>query len=216
MAKSFDEFLPLLRKRAYQTCEEHPDVAHDCLHIDRVVANALFIAKKENGDLAIVLPAAYLHDCIHIEKDDPRRSIASRLAKEEGLRFLESIAYPTEKLDQIGHAIEAHSFTANLKCKTLEAQIVQDADRLDGLGSVGLARMFAVSSRLNRSFYNAEDPLCRQRTPDDKLWGIDHFFVKLVKIASTLNTPSAQAEGRLRLENMAIFLKEFERELHPS
>jgi uncharacterized protein len=213
MKASFDSFLPQIRNFAYQSCVDSGDISHDELHLDRVVSNALMLAKEEEADLAIVIPAAYLHDCFVVEKNDPRRSQASKLSAEKAIEFLKSISYPEEHFDAISHAIEAHSFSANIEARTLEAQIVQDADRLDGLGSVGLARMFSVSARLTRPYYDSTDPLCRNRQPDDQKWALDHFFVKLVHTAAKLNTRSALDEGRKRIESMALFLQEFEREI---
>src|SRR5690349_5044237 len=85
------------------------DPAHDVDHIRRVVANARALAAHEQADLAVVLPAAWLHDCVSVPKSSPVRSQASRLAGRAALEFLRSIGYPTEHLPAIQHAIEAHS-----------------------------------------------------------------------------------------------------------
>jgi len=211
---NFDNFLKSIRIFAFEKAAELNDVSHDRYHIDRIVKNALTISKTEEADLAIVMPAAYLHDCVNFEKNDPRRKESSKHAADAAVDFLASIQYPEKYFKDISHAIHAHSFSANVATQSLEAKIVQDADRLDALGVIGFARMISVSTRLGRPFYQPNDPLCRSRKPDDQKWALDHFFVKLVKVAENLNTESAKVEGRKRLESMAVLLGDWERELH--
>src|SRR5689334_22695757 len=112
------------------------DAAHDLEHIRRVVTNARTLAVQAPADLAVVLPAAWLHDCVNVAKGSPLRSQASVLAGRAAVQFLETIGYPAQHLPAIQHAIEAHSFSANITPQTREAQVVQDADRLDALGAV--------------------------------------------------------------------------------
>ena len=108
------------------------DPAHDVAHFKRVVATAKKLAIEENAKIEVILPAAWLHDYINIPKNDPRRSQASRLAAAAAIEYLKSVNYPNEYMDEIRHAIEAHSFSANIEATTIEAKIVQDCDRLDG------------------------------------------------------------------------------------
>lgn len=110
-------------------------------------------------------------------------------------------------------AIEAHSFSAKIAPKTPEAKIVQDADRLDGLGAIGLARCFATAGLLKRPFYSAQDPFCDERTPDDSKFTVDHFFNKLFKTAETLQTKSGFEEGQRRVDFLRIFLNKLKTEL---
>lgn len=182
------------------------DPAHDLLHFQRVVTLAKKLCEQEGGQLEIVIPAAWLHDLVIVPKDSPLRSQASRLSAEKTIEFLRSIDYPAKFYDGIAHAIEGHSFSANIEVKTLEARIVQDADRLDGLGAIGIARCFATAGLLKRSFYSAKDPFCDLRTPDDSQFTVDHFFKKLFKTAETLKTISGMKEGQRRLEFMRNYL----------
>ncbi len=189
------------------------DPAHDLLHFKRVVKLAKDICHKEGGKPEVVIPAAWLHDFVIVPKNDPRRSQASRLSAEAAIEYLRQLSYPEVFLDEIGHAIAAHSFSARIETKTLEAQIVQDADRLDGLGATGIARCFATAGLMKRAFYADLDPFCQERKPDDGQYTIDHFFVKLFKTAQTLNTPSAREEGTRRVEVMKRYLADFEKEI---
>lgn len=189
------------------------DPAHDVLHFKRVVQTARRLAGEEGGRLEIVLPAAWLHDLVWVQKSDPRRSQASRLSAQAALEFLSQIGYPAEFHAEIAHAIEAHSFSGGIEPQTLEAKIVQDADRLDAVGAVGIARCFATAGLLSRPLYSDDDPFCQERKPDDLKFTIDHFFVKLLNLADRLQTESGRREGHRRLLTMRGFLDEFRYEI---
>ena len=175
------------------------DPAHDLAHFKRVVVMAKRIAEAEGANMDIVVPAAWLHDLVIVPKSDPRRSQASRMSGEAAIQFLEEIGYPREHHAQIAHAIEAHSFSANIEPRSKEAAVVQDADRLDGIGAIGVARCFATAGLMKRAFYSSDDPFCETRTPDDKQFTIDHFYVKLFKTAETLKTAAGREEGKRRV-----------------
>jgi len=189
------------------------DPAHDFLHLERVLTNAWQICEAEKGRWEIVEPAAWFHDFVVIRKDDPRRSQASQISAQAAIEYLKSIQYPSQYLEEIAHAIEAHSFSANIKPKTLEAKIVQDADRLDGLGAIGIARCFASAGLLKRAFYSAEDAFCEAREPNDRLFTVDHFYQKLFRTVETLQTESARKEGLKRAQRMKIFLEGLKAEM---
>ncbi|MBY0443832.1 MAG: HD domain-containing protein [Burkholderiales bacterium] len=189
------------------------DPAHDLLHFKRVVQLAKKIGKEENAQLEVLIPAAWLHDFVIVPKDSPLRSRASKLSAEGAIEFLSSIEYPAEFYPAIAHAIEGHSFSANIEVTTLEAQIVQDADRLDGLGAIGIARCFATAGLLKRAFYADHDPFCAIRAPDDAQFTIDHFYKKLFKTAETLKTKAGKAEGQRRIEIMKNYLAALETEI---
>ena len=105
------------------------------------------------------------------------------------------------------HAIEAHSFSANIETKSIEAKIVQDADRLDAIGAIGIARCFAVSGALGRPLLHPQDPLCEERNPDDAQYAVDHFYVKLFKLPDTMKTKSARIIATKRIDFMREYLK---------
>lgn len=189
------------------------DPAHDLLHFKRVAGLAKDLCEREGGNPQVVVPAAWLHDLVIIPKNNPLRSQASRLSAEKAVEFLKSIDYPEKHHKEIAHAIEGHSFSANIEVTTLDAKIVQDADRLDGLGAIGIARCFATAGVLKRAFYSVEDPLCENREPDDLQFTIDHFYKKLFKVAETLKTKSGIEEGRKRVEVMKNYLSSLRSEI---
>lgn len=189
------------------------DPAHDLLHFERVVRMAKKLCLEENGRMEIVMPAAWLHDFVNVPKNDPRRKQASQLSADGAVIFLREIGYPEEHYEAIKHAIVAHSFSANVTPTTLEAKIVQDADRLDGLGAIGTARCFATAGVMKRAFYSENDPFCETRTPDDLRYTVDHFYTKLFKVAESLQTESGKKIGRQRIESMKRFLEDLKSEI---
>jgi uncharacterized protein len=193
--------------------QETADSAHDMQHIERVVLMAKRLAKEEDANLDIVIPAAWLHDCLTLPKNAPNRGEASTLAAAKAVRFLQSIDYPEQHLAAIAHAIEAHSFSAGIQPTTVEAKVVQDADRLDAIGAIGVARCLMVGGGLERPLYNPTDPFCQARTPDDYQYTIDHFYRKLFKISQTLHTQAAQSEAAQRIAFMHTFLDQLSQEI---
>ncbi|TOM54585.1 phosphohydrolase [Vibrio parahaemolyticus] len=193
--------------------EMQVDAAHDIEHVKRVVKTAKQLCDEENADIAIVLPAAYLHDCFTYPKDHPNRKQSSAIAAKKAIAYLESIQYPQHYHDAIAHAIEAHSFSANIRPNTLEAQIVQDADRLDALGAIGVTRCIQVSTHFNAQLYNDDDMFAKERELNDKQFTVDHFQTKLFKIVDTMNTESAKLEANKRKAFMQTYLKQLHDEV---
>lgn len=189
------------------------DAAHDVQHVRRVRANALLLGRGTDAKWEVVLPAVWLHDGVAVSKDSPERSRASRLAGAWARGVLDDLDYPAEHHDAIVHAIEAHSFSARITPETLEAKIVQDADRLDALGAIGIARCFAVGGALGRTFYALEDAFCETREPDDGTYTVDHFYAKLLTLPGTMQTAAGRAEAQRRAGVMRGYLVELGREI---
>ena len=200
-------------------CLEHlseimaADPAHDISHIRRVVQNTRRLTEAENGNAAVTIPAAWLHDCISVAKDSPLRKQASKLAAQEAIRFLESVDYPPHLLEPIYHAIEAHSFSANIATETLEARIVQDADRLEAVGAIGIVRCFLTGGSLGTPLYDPSDPFAENRPPDDRRYTLDHFYCKLLGLAGTMKTEAGRAEAIKRTDYMHAFLQQLGSEI---
>ncbi|ODX26811.1 phosphohydrolase [Vibrio parahaemolyticus] len=208
---SLSQFEPLFLEFMQQ--EMQVDAAHDIEHVKRVVKTAKQLCDEENADIAIVLPAAYLHDCFTYPKDHPNRKQSSAIAAKKAIAYLESIQYPQHYHDAIAHAIEAQSFSANIRPNTLEAQIVQDADRLDALGAIGVTRCIQVSTHFNAQLYNDNDMFAKERELNDKQFTVDHFQTKLFKIVDTMNTESAKLEANKRKAFMQTYLKQLHDEV---
>jgi uncharacterized protein len=186
------------------------DGAHDTNHLHRVWRNARqLMADHPEADALVILAACYLHDLVNLPKNHPERHLASRKAAELARKELAAMGFPPEKLGAVAHAIETHSFSAALTPVTIEAQIVQDADRLDALGAVGLARMFYTAGRMGCGLAHPEDPLALHRERDDKAYSLDHIDVKLATLPGTMQTAAGRKMGESRLQNLYDFRDTF-------
>lgn len=191
------------------------DSAHDLSHIRRVWANCQTIAKGETAtiDLELLRAAAVFHDLVNLPKDAPNRADASRLSAQAAAPLALECGLPAARLPALQHAIIAHSFSANITPETPEAKVLQDADRLDALGAIGLARMLLVSGALQRPLYSHNDPLAEIRPPDDTAFALDHFKAKLFKLADTMQTATGRAMARERTTYMKSFLTQLMHEI---
>ncbi|AIX73288.1 MAG: phosphohydrolase [Mixta calida] len=180
------------------------DKAHDIAHFRRVWKTAQHIMQGTEADPLVVLTACYFHDVVNLPKNHPQRHLASSKAAVETRRILSEdfIDFPVELHNAVAHAIQAHSFSAGIKPETLEARIVQDADRLESLGAIGLARVFYTSGALGRALFDSDDPLGRDRQLDDASWTLDHFQKKLLRLPDTMQT----AEGKRLAQHNVAFL----------
>lgn len=196
------------RCRAFVQATMAADAAHDPAHVRRVVTWARRLAEAEGADLAVVVPAAWLHDCVSVPKDSPERARASRLAADAASAWLREQGYPEPLVPRVAHAVEAHSFSAGVETTTAEARVVQDADRLDALGAIGLARMYATAGAMGSALVHPDDPVPAEpptRPLDDRRWATDHVFTKLLRLPTTMRT----AAGRREAERRAAFVRQF-------
>ena len=189
------------------------DPAHDFEHVMRVYKNAQKISKKEKANQKLVLSAALLHDIVSYPKSSKRSKLSSIDSAKKSKIILKKYDFSDDEIIIVSDAIAEHSFSQNKVPQTLEGKILQDADRLDALGAIGIARVFATSGSLNRPFYNIDDPFCNKRNPDDDLWAVDHFFNKLVKLESMMNTKYGKIEAKKRTKILKLFLKQLKAEI---
>lgn len=203
--------LKLLQKYVQEKMENDP--AHDFAHIQRVYKNAQKLCKKEKTNEKLVLSAVLLHDIVSYPKSDKRSKLSSVKSAQEAKKILTKLNYDSEDIQIICDAIRDHSFSRGKTPKTIEGKILQDADRLDAIGAIGIARVFAVGGNERRPFYNSEDPFCKARTPDDKTWTLDHFYNKLLKLDSMMNTKYAKIEAKKRTQVLKKYLSDLKREI---
>ncbi|MGA0296611.1 MAG: HD domain-containing protein [Nitrosopumilaceae archaeon] len=189
------------------------DSAHDFDHIMRVYKNAQKISKKEKANTKLVLSAVLLHDIVSYPKSDKRSKLSSIKSAEESKKILKKYNFSLDEIQVISDAIRDHSFSQNKTPQTIEGKILQDADRLDAIGAIGIARVFAVSGSEKRPFYSQNDPFCQKRTPDDQRWALDHFYKKLLRLESMMNTKSGKIEAKKRTKVLKDFLLQLKKEL---
>lgn len=188
------------------------DPAHDLAHLDRVWVNAQAISDDQTNML-VLLAACYLHDLVNLPKDDPDRHLASRRSATDSEPILRDLGYNQDQIRTIQHAIEAHSFSANIAPNTDEARILRDADRLDALGAIGIARNFSVSGALGRSLYDSADPFAANRPLEDLKFSIDHWKVKLLSLPDGMLTEAGRILAQNRAERMIRYLEDLSEEI---
>ena len=189
------------------------DSAHDFDHIMRVYKNAQKICKNEKVNPKLVLCAVLLHDIISFPKSDKRSKLSSIKSAEASQKILKKYDFTRDEIQIISEAIRDHSFSQKKTPKTIEGKILQDADRLDAIGAIGIARVFAVAGSEKRPFYNPDDPFCKKRSSDDQKWTLDHFYKKLLLLEPLMNTKSGKSEAKRRTMVLKNFLSDLKKEL---
>jgi len=204
-------FAPMedLAVRLLEGLPPHNDGAHDFGHLARVWATVRAIQVEEGGDLEVLLAATLLHDAVHTEKNSPERVLASTRAAAYASEQLELLGWPAERIARVAHAIAAHSVSAGIPPKTLEAQILRDADRIDAIGAVGIARCFYTGGRLDQRLYDVYDPRAERRDLDDGKFTLDHFLSKLVLVADRMTTSTGRYLAAERHAKLEKFVEDF-------
>lgn len=187
---------------------------HDWFHVDRVRRNALHICKKEKaGEVFIIEMAALLHD---IPDEKLNESIEKGNEKLEN--FLQTIPLTAHDKKHIKQIIATISYKGgqNTELSTIEAKIVQDADRLDAIGAIGIARTFAYGGKKGQPIYDpsiqVRDVMSIEEYRKGKSTSIHHFYEKLLKLQDLLNTNSAREMAESRQQMMETFLEHFYKE----
>lgn len=191
---------PHLAKALLARAFDAQDGAHDEAHLLRVWRNVEKITSSEGGDKEILLAATLLHDCVWIDKGSSQRGMASRLAAAKARDVLSSLSWTDGRIEQVCHAIEAHSYSAGITPSSLEAKVLQDADRLDSMGFIGVARCFYVAGLRKASICNPADPAANDRHLDDNAYALDHFQTKLMNLGDNFCTVTG---ARLATERSA-------------
>ena len=186
---------------------------HDWFHIERVYKLALRIAEKEaDVDVLVVQLAALLHDIADSKFHDGDETIGPRLARE----FLSKQQLPTEQLEQVIAIIENISFKGGNQVQTYfskELAVVQDADRLDAIGAIGIARTFNYGGFKNRALYDPAIPpdlqLSKEAYKKSKAPTLNHFYEKLLRLKDLMHTETARELAAERHQFMEQFLSRF-------
>ena len=201
-------------KKKVKRMLEGRDPAHDFHHVMRVYKNAKLIGRREGTNMEILLPAVLLHDLVVYTKGSAKSSKSSDESADLAENILQSYGYPQDQINQICYCIRAHSYSKRLVPASLEGKILQDADSLDALGAIGIARTFSVGGSENRTFYNANDPFCRSyRDLDDMQWTLDHFQMKLLKLHDCMHTKTAKKIAQERTRFMILFIRQLQKEI---
>lgn len=182
---------------------------HDWWHIHRVRNNAMNIAKKYDVDHFLIEMLALLHDIADHKFHDGDESIGLRKAQD----WLLSINVSQNTTKNILETMSQISFSKGQTPTSLEGQIVQDADRLDAIGAIGIARTFAYGGYKRREIYNPEIPPAKEQTLEEYKKNTDptinHFYDKLLRLKDMMNTSEAKEMAGKRQRYMEDFLLEF-------
>ena len=183
---------------------------HDFFHSMRVYRTAMKIAQAEHADIQVVALAALLHDV-----DDRKLSPMTAEKKENAARFMCSQNVSESEIRQVCQIIDEVSFkgTDSVRPSTPEGKCVQDADRLDALGAIGIARTFAYGGSHNRAIYDPELPpraaMNQAQYYSSKSTSLNHFYEKLFLLEGMMNTETGKAIARKRTQYMQQFVDEF-------
>ncbi|MCL6444003.1 MAG: HD domain-containing protein [Alicyclobacillus sp.] len=189
------------------------DPAHDFLHVERVLKNAQLILREVPADVEVVVPAVLLHELFNYPKNHPRSKYSGDICAEYASRVLDKYNYPRLKRDKVLDCIKFYSFFRGVVPEHIEGKIVQDADRLDAIGAIGIARLFATCVDMGRLFYDSSDPFGENREFNDKLYGLDHFYTKLLKLAEGMHTNVAREMARQRTQFMLDYIEQLRSEI---
>lgn len=181
---------------------------HDYFHTLRVYKTAARIAEAEGADVELVSLAALLHDV-----DDRKLSAETYANKDKARAFLRESGVSEPDIEIICKIIAEVSFSEGITPDTLESKCVQDADRLDALGAVGIARTFAYGGSHQREMYNPDIPpklnMTKEEYANSKSTSINHFYEKLFLLKDLMNTSTARQIAEQREAFMQSFVDEF-------
>ncbi len=191
------------------------DPGHDWSHVNRVRKLAVYIGKKEKADLLVVELASLLHDIADFKFHKGDEKVGGQIAKE----WLLKNKLNEKVIDHICYIIDNVSFKGakvEYDMATLEGKIVQDADKLDALGAIGIARVFSYGGHFNRPMY---DPTIKtvlhnsfSKYKNGKATSINHFYEKLLLLKDRMHTKTARQIAQHRHKFMQTYLKEFYKE----
>ncbi len=192
---------------------KHHGSAHDFSHVMRVYRLAERIGRREKADMSVLLPAVLLHDIAKPSKKsvaERKKSAGSSARIASGI--LRKLNCP--KADEILYCIKVHSFSKGITPKTKEAKILQDCDRLDAIGGIGIARCFAVGENMKIPLYEEKDPFALHRKLNDDKYSLDHFYVKLLKLKDMMHTQEAKKIAEERHKFIEKYLQQLKKEIN--
>jgi uncharacterized protein len=207
--KDNSSLISQVKKVALEYIQLHSYAGHDQTHTLRVYELCKVIGEKEKADPLILEPAALLHDIGRSFEGVDHAEKSAELAE----KLLEECGFPANRIPEVKYAIRMHRFSRGAEPNTLEAKILQDADRIDGSGAIGVAMTFAYGGSKNTELYNKDDPLAKNRKLDDTKYVLDHFQTKLFKLPETMHTGTAKQLIRERSSYLKSFFNQFLKEI---
>jgi len=199
-------------KRIKKKSEEFFGLSHhDKFHVERVYNLAVRLAKEEDADLDVLMAAALLHDIARAMEDEGKIVDHAMEGAKMSRKILEEVDFPKEKIARVTHCVEAHRFRKGVKAESLEAKILQDADRLDIIGAIGIARVFTRGGWSNNPIHDPTIPP-KEKYNGKSLTSVNHIYEKILKVKDTINTNTAKEIAEERHKFVEQFLERLLRE----
>lgn len=214
-----EKYISLLKPKVIEIFKKDSS-GHDIWHLERTMNNALFLQKHEGGDKIVIGVAAYLHDIHRVLQNEQGKYCIPKESLSIVRKILEEISFPFDKLEKVLHIIEYHEVynwqSTNKQISDIETLIVQDADNLDAIGAIGIARTFSFGGAHGISIYepniklNNNADYSEENDKDEST--IHHFYHKLFKLGDNMNTSTAKKLSYIKINYMKEYIDEFMRE----
>ncbi|PIE19204.1 MAG: phosphohydrolase [Proteobacteria bacterium] len=205
-----DAALARLLALVTETLDDDP--GHDLAHALRVALWTLRIGGEE-VDWREAVAAALVHDIVNVPKDSPDRAQASEASADWARARLAGYGFEADAVTRVADAVRDHSFSRGAVPTTALGAALQDADRLEALGVIGLFRCVSTGARMGARCLHDTDPWARSRDRDDLRFSVDHFFTKLLGLHRTMRTAAGRAEAARRTEYLRATLRQLGEEL---
>ena len=205
-----DKALDALLERARLALDKDP--GHNLDHALRVALWTLRLG-GEAVDRREGIAAALLHDLVNLPKDSPERHLASEESAIEARVHLKEAGFNKAAIERIQGAIRDHSFSRGATPSGPLACALQDADRLEALGAIGVFRNISTGTHMNADYFHAADPWAHHRARDDRAYSLDHFFEKLLHLPNTMRTEAGRREARRRAQVQLLIIDALAEEL---
>lgn len=188
------------------------DPGHDLSHALRVASWTLRLGEGAIPP-RLALAAALLHDVVNLPKDSPERAQASERSAAVARESLPRHGFSADEVELVAEAIRDHSFSRGATPGSLLGRALQDADRLEALGALGLMRCISTGARMGARYFHSDDPWAEGRPLDDRRYSVDHFFTKLLALPASMTTEAGRREAERRAGFLRTFLQALSSEL---
>jgi uncharacterized protein len=191
---------------------EGVDPSHDWYHVKRVLGLALEMAEREQARDEVVQPAVLLHDLGRKKEDEGEIDDHAEWSAREAQTILNNHGYSGGLIEDVQHCLRAHRYSNDIEPETLEAMILADADNLDALGAIGIARTFAYSGENDRILINSDFSSDQEESPQGET-GANHLRTKILSLKERMYTDSGREMAQERHEFVKTYLNQLEQEL---
>lgn len=202
--------LPALLAEAKARLDDDP--GHDVEHALRVALWTIRLAEDAVPE-RLAVAAALFHDLVNVPKNHPDRALASERSAALAATLLAQHGFADDEITLVADAIRDHSYSRGAVPTSPLGRALQDADRLEALGVLGVFRTISTGARMSAAYFHADDPWATARALDDRAYSVDHFATKLFRLPATMCTEAGRREAERRAERMRAMLVDLGDEL---